>query len=430
MGLLAKMFKSWRGDIIFTFRFIASPFHKGRVRISYDPYGTAVQTTSDTGPTVFNQVVDLGSETEVDVRIPYQQALAWCYSYSTFSGLNTPYSTSSTPSVAYTDTFDNGILSVKVLTLLSAPVASSTINMQVFVRGAENMEFANPATIQYSDSPFAVQSAEYVEEKMGEERSMGENSGVIQLERSRVHFGESVRSVRQLLRRANFVDAIVPTANDTQRGYYLITQTRFPPAPGYDTGGWSSAKGLVATGSNFAINYTSMLPYHLISNCFIAQRGSMQWHYNWYGPEISLCAHRYTEQVTSVSRGYVAGVSTTSSQYDKFMLNGRGQTQAGTAVTNQKTNAGLSISCPNYTVFKFQTTSPSSFTAPAATSSGAYDGSLFDTVQLRLSVDGPTSDLGSGRLERYCGVGTDFNLHFFLNCPTLYSFNITTTVPN
>jgi hypothetical protein len=33
-------------------------------------------------------------------------------------------------------------------------------------------------------------------------------------------------------------------------------------------------------------------------------------------------------------------------------------------------------------------------------------------------------------LERYCGVGTDFNLHFFLNCPTLYSFNITTTVPN
>ena len=111
-------------------------------------------------------------------------------------------------------------------------------------------------------------------------------------------------------------------------------------------------------------------------------------------------------------------------------MNSRGQTQAGTALTNQWTNAGLSVSCPNYTVFKFQTTNPTTFTAPAATSSGAYDGSLYDAVQLRLSVDGPTANLNNGRLERYCGVGTDCNLHFLLNCPTLYALNITTTTPN
>ncbi len=431
IGLLSKMFKSWRGDIIFTFRFIASPFHKGRVRISYDPYGSTVQTTSDTGPTVFNQIVDLGAETEVDVRIPYQQALAWCYSYTNNSLLTVPYTTSSSPALAYTDTFDNGILSVKVLTLLSAPVASSTVNMQVFVRGADNIEFANPSTILYNNSPFAVQSEEYVEEHKGDERPMGQNSGEMLLERSRVHFGENVRSLRQLLRRANFVDAIVPNANSTDRGYYVITQTRFPPAPGYDPSGWSSAKGLIVPASNFAINYTSMLPYHLISNCFVAQRGSMQWHYNWFGPnEITISAQRYTEQVTAVSRSYVAATYSTISQYDKGMVNSRGQTQAGTALTNQWTNAGLSVSCPNYTVFKFQTTNPTSFTAPADTSSGAYDGSLYDTLQLRLSVDGPTANLNNGRLERYCGVGTDFNLHFFLNCPTLYSMNITSTTPN
>lgn len=431
MGTVAQLFKSWRGDIIFTFRFIASPFHKGRVRVSYDPYGTAVQTTADTGPTVFNKVVDLSAETEVDVRIPYQQALAWCYSYANVSSMGVPYSTSSTPTVTYTDTFDNGIISVKVLTLLTAPVASSTINMQVFVRAADNIEFGNPAVLSPTISPFVPQSEEYVEEKQGEEHSMGDNAGDILVERCRVHFGESVRSLRQLLRRTNFVDAIVPATNTTLRGYYAIGQTRFPPTPGYDPNGWSSAKGLVVPASNFPINFTALLPWHLISNCFIAQRGSFQWHYNWFGPnEVTISTQRFTNSFSSVGKNYIGAVPGTESADAAAMLTARGLTQAGTAVVNQLTNAGLSVSYPNYTAFKFQSTNPSMGTTVANTNSGAYDGSIFEAAQVRITADGPTFDLNKGRLERYCGVGTDYNLHFFLNCPTLYYYPMTSVVPN
>jgi hypothetical protein len=431
MGVLSQLFKSWRGDIIFTFRFIASPFHKGRVRVSYDPYGTSVQNTADTGPTVFNKIVDLSSETEVDVRVPYQQALAWCYSYVNVSALNVPYSTSSTPAVTYSDTFDNGIISVKVLTLLTAPVASSTINMQVFVRAADNMEFGNPTVLNSSVSPFVPQSEEYAEEKTGEEHSMGENSGEILVERCRVHFGESVRSLRQLLRRANFVDAIVPASNTTVRGYYAIGQTRFPPVPGYDPNGWSSAKGLLTPANNYPINFTALLPWHLISNCFVAQRGSMQWHYNWFGPdEVTIAAQRFTNTFTTVSKNYLGSAPGTESSDAAAMLVARGLTQAGTAVVNQLTNAGLSVSYPNYTAFKFQSTNPSMGTIVAGTSSGAYDGSIFEAAQIRITADGPTFDLNKGRLERYCGVGTDYNLHFFLNCPTLYFYFMPSVVPN
>lgn len=74
-GLVATLFRNWRGDIIYRFKFIATPFHKGRVRISYDPVASSVQTFSDTGPYVFNKIVDLGAETDVEFRIPYQQAL-------------------------------------------------------------------------------------------------------------------------------------------------------------------------------------------------------------------------------------------------------------------------------------------------------------------------------------------------------------------
>ncbi len=430
IGLASRMFSSWRGDIIFTFRFIASPFHKGRVRISYDPYGTAVQTTADTGPTVFNKVVDLGAETEVDVRIPYQQALAWCYTYDSAVSLVSPYSTSSSPTVPYSDTFDNGILSVKVLTLLSAPVATSTVNMQVFVRAADNFELANPRVLQPTESPFAIQSDEYAETKEGQQTSMGTNGGEILVERSRVHFGEVTRSFRQLLRRQNLVDVIVPPTNTTQRGYYRLFQTRFPPAPGFDPNGWDTAKGLITVATTYPISLTSLMPYTLLSNCFLAQKGSMHWHYNWLGPsEVSISAQRYNSQLNTISKGYSVSTPGTASQDSYAMFNGRGLTQAGTALTHQATNAGLSVSFPNYTAFKFQSTNPNMGTRTASTSSGAYDGGIFDAAIVTITADGTVSDLNKGRLERYCGVGTDFTLHFFLNCPTLMYLDFYNLVP-
>ena len=111
------------------------------------------------------------------------------------------------------------------------------------------------------------------------------------------------------------------------------------------------------------------------------------------------------------------------------MLIGRGPSQGGTALTHQLTNAGLSVSYPNYTVFKFQSTNPSMGSSTASTSSGAYDGGVYDTATVTITADGPVSDLNKGRLERYCGVGTDFTLHFFLNCPTLSTVQFYSMVP-
>ena len=430
MGLASRMFQAWRGDVIFTLRFIASPFHKGRVRVSYDPYGTAVQTTADTGPTVFNKVVDIGAETEVDIRIPYQQALAWCYTYGGVTDVTVPYSTSTSPTVTYNDTFDNGLISVKVLTLLSAPVASSTVNMQVFVRAADNFEFGNPKVITQTESPFAVQSDEYSENKEGEEHSMGDNAGVVLVERSRVHFGEVIRSFRQLLRRQNLIDAVVPASNTTDRGYWRVFQTRFPPTYGYDPNGWNTAKGLITPATTYPINIAAVTPWSLLSNCFVGQRGSMHWHYNWQGPvPVSMFAQRNTRQMTQISASYGAGSGATTSLLAYNMLSGRGLTQAGTSNTNQLTNAGLSVSYPNYTAFKFVSTNPSAGSSPSGTGSAAYDGSVFDTAIVGVSIDATQSNPNSGRLERYCGIGTDYNLHFFLNCPSMYSCDYYSLTP-
>lgn len=427
LGLCAQLFRSWRGDIIFTFRFIASPFHKGRVRISYDPYNATVQTTADTGPTTFNRIVDLGAETEVDVRIPYQQALAWCY--TDLLGQST-FTTSSSPALSYTDTFDNGVLSVKVLTLLTAPVASSTVYMQVFVRGAENIEFGNPTgTLQYL-SPFVAQSEEYSEKREGEDVGMGSTSSEIDVHRARLFFGENVRSLRTLLRRSNLIDVITPPTNTTNLGVYKIYHTRFPPYYGYDPGGMMSAKGVIVPASNFPFNFTAWTPWHFLANCFVGQRGSMHWHYNWEGPtDVTLRVSRRVNSTTVTQLGYYGATAGTQSANALTLSKASQYTSGGTAVTNQITTAGLSVSVPNYTVFKFQSTDPLSATSPP-NSGGRYDGSNYEFVSVEIDNNGAVDDLSRGRLERYASVGTDYSLYFFLNCPSLRSNNINSITAN
>ncbi len=419
LSMLSKLFRSWRGDLIYTFRFVASPFHKGRVRISYDPYGTSVQTTSDTGPVVFNQIVDLGKETEVDVRIPYQQALAWCYTYGNILGSN-KFSTSPTPALPYTDTYDNGILSVKVLTLLTAPVATSTIAMQVFVKAADNIEFGNPRTDAGIGSSFAMQADEYIETRVGHSVSMGENKAQIQDYRSRVYFGEAVGSVRQLLRRSVWLDSYVPTSDTTNFGVWTLQHTKWPLYYGYDPSGVFQAKGITATGTTFPANIIKNTAFQVVVNCFIGQRGSIHWHYNWDGPDVTMRATRLNS-APSPAVGY-SGYLKGSMSYNQWALT-RSQfgTGAGTALTNQKTQSGLSISVPNYTVFKFQSTDPRNSTAPTTTGS-RYDGSCYEGVALEINSDATVTNLNKGRLERYFAIGTDYTPLFFLNCPSQYIY--------
>lgn len=431
LALCAHLFRSWRGDIIFTFRFIATPFHKGRVRISYDPYGNAVQTTGDTGPTVFNKIVDLGAETEVDVRVPYQQALAWCYCYESIE--SNRFSTSTTPALTYVDTYDNGMISVKVLTELSAPVVTAPVHMQVFVRGAENIEFANPSKLQTFYSPFALQSEEYSEKREGESVTMGQGMMPIDVQRGRVNFGENIRSLRTLMRRMNLVDTWNLTgmpANTT--GQYEFTQTRFPPFYGYDPSGMALAKGKLTPANSYPANYCFTSPWHFISNCFLAQRGSMNWSYNAYRGNGSVVIRVARDTGTFNISGPVWVPIPKATNYSAAVRAGlisQDPTAAGASVSVVQTSGGANVAIPNYTAFKFQTTDPRNSTGPAGVSSYRYDGSVYEGMKVSIPYTTGETDINNWQLERYCGIGTDYTLNFFLNCPTLFSLPETDLVP-
>lgn len=430
MGLLSTMFRNWRGDIIFRFKFVSSPFHKGRVRISYDPYSADVQTVGDTGPYTFNKIVDLGAETDVEMRIPYQQALPWCYN-TTYPSSN-DWSVSTTPAVTYNDTFCNGILSMKVLTTLTAPVQTSDVAILVYVRGAENMQFANPTVGNYDLTPFSLQADEY-REGPATTFTMGEDSSPTTDKRLLVNFGESVQSLRTLLRRQNLLDTVyVPAPTASTVGTFRINQTRLPIYYGYDSSGWNQAKGTITPANNYAFNFCQTTPWHLISNCFLAQRGSFIWTYNPTKASMGIVSRvsRYNYTFPGMSSGYYVGTATSSNIAEANIWKNSTATNAGASLTHTHTTNGHSVVSPSFTPFKFLSTDPVRTSNPGAAGTSQYDGSVYDTLVVEYPSDATNANLGGAMIERYFGVGADYGLYFFLACPPLHYLVSSTVVPS
>nr|ULG00026.1 MAG: hypothetical protein 2 [Marnaviridae sp.] len=427
-SLVSNLFRNWRGDLIFRFKFIATPFHKGRVRISYDPQAAAVQTTGDTGPFVTNKIIDLGAETDVEFRIPYQQALPWCYTLATNQ---TIWSVSASPGLTMTDTFHNGLISMKVLTPLTGPTTTASVGIQVFVRGAENLEFANPVASGLDLTPFAIQSEEYYDVGSTMSDDMGATSEA-STHRALVNFGESVHSLRTLLRRQNLLDVIVvPAATANTVGVYRIEQTRFPAYYGFDPNGWNQAKGINVPATTFNFNFVNVTPWHLIANCFLSQRGSMNWVFNPSKASLGIVSRvtRYNLTFPGYNNGYVAGTNTSTNIMEcNYWRNSR-PTNAGSSLTHTHTTSGHAIVAPSYSPFKFQSTTPGLMTSPGSSSSATYDGSVYDTLAIEYPYDANNNSLTGVTIERYFGIGADYTLHFFMNCPTLNYMVASAIVP-
>jgi len=237
-----------------------------------------------------------------------------------------------------------------------------------------------------------------------------------------LNWGEGITSLRQLLRRQCLSQVRVPVA-DTTHVNYIWSQTmgRWPLVYGFDPTGLDTAKGLVVTGSNFQFNFCEFHPITYIMTAFVGTRGSIMWNFNFENTgaieTIRICRLPYSNSTptTNVVSAATNGTqSVNSSFYTSVMDGGNG----GCSLTNQLTQSGLAVSLPNYTNYKFQQTTPSN-----ASFLNTDDGSAYDGFRLQMSMNGllgPT--VAVTKIWQYCGIGTDFTVHFFLNVPTMFSY--------
>ncbi len=422
MGFVSRAFHEWRGDIIFRFKFLCSQYHRGRVKISWDPIGD-IANTAETTSTVYTKIVDLASCSDVSFRVPYTQTTAYKTTPST-TAVPLHGSSPLTSGQGYA----NGILTVRVLTQQTSPVSSADITLLMFVKGAENLEFANPDSIKNHFSPYMVQSQEVAyDEGKTEIYNLGVEKSTPDPSINHIYMGESIMSLRTLMRRSNFhayypFNRTYSATNTIVR--YLTSVRRLPALPGYDTNGPFTANELIGIGTH-AYNYVHWTYLSWFLQCFVGNRGSVNWQCNAHStfPMSSvhmerISGHHELPLATSRYMGSAVTTSTTLSGQAYFMQANVPPGLSGATMTGQRTQIAVSLSVPLYSRLKFVSNNINTRLVGETDEDTTHDGLTINSIVHPID-DG---DNTSGAIELWCSAGADFNPVFFLNCPVIYDY--------
>jgi hypothetical protein len=434
MHYVSRLFKYWRGDLIFRFKIIRSQFHRGRINIAWDTTASNLASGPVTGqPTVFNVVMDLEEDDEVELRVPYLQSKPFQKLWSNSSEF-VMWSNGATPTGGTADS--NGVLQVRVLSQLTAPEASSDVDLLVFVRGGDEMEFAVPVNPPELATHMVLQSKKtYI------------NMGADTKSDPQVYdemFGERIVSLRELLHRQSKVCThVIPNAVFAANGVMLwrVPFRRTPRPYGYTINGLEKADSIVGPAGTYkSFNYSQVHPITWVLACFIGYKGSTNNTFNALrlgasGDSLySSVSVSRTDDTTNVIPSYSTFVQSAGSQSQMMSaLNGGVGTSVGlpsgatgVALTHQATQAGLSVNLPYYANSKFfyRNLDYHNYQNLALPDGSADDLFLFLALRKVTTVADDSSIL-----EQYCGTGPDFQLIYFLNVPAYIRVGSTTPSP-
>jgi hypothetical protein len=437
MGNVSRLFSNWRGDLVFHFRLVKTPYHKGRLIVNYDPTGDIV-TTADNNNVVQTLIVDIAESSEFVIRVPYMAPQNFLKVRDT---LVTDYAINGGALTTYNDDFHNGRLTVRVLNNLTAPLDTATVTLQCFVYAAENYELSNPTPIEVG-GPMnfeTIQASETnVELSRNSIRTVELFPDIIYHTMGKSHptpehiydisMGERVASVRELLRRTEFLNTerVFDGTTGTSHNIYTFLHTKWPQAPGYTSTGIHGANQINGGATDVNYNYVQSTNFNLIASCFVGQRGSMIWHYNTHCVDTASVMN-VRRQYTNVFNGTAVltrsnlrqittnMIASSFSNTARTSISRRKQTSAGTALVNQRTQSGLSVLYPHYNKFRFVTTNPANAT---------YGSPIDDTVdeKFALEIVIPNKAGAFSAYDRYFSIGPDYNAFFFLNVPPRYVY--------
>lgn len=138
LSYVGMAFRYWRGDIIYTIRFVKTNFHGGRVRVWWQPGDSDFDTdlTNSSESNAYSAIVDLRTQSTCTITIPFAADAPWLRT------LHDHFDTSSSTGTlqAY-----NGYIYMQVVTPLVAPAnVSQEIDIMVERSGAPGFCFACP----------------------------------------------------------------------------------------------------------------------------------------------------------------------------------------------------------------------------------------------------------------------------------------------
>lgn len=429
-GALSRMFSYWTGTMEYHLQIVSSDYHRGRLRITYIPgisdgsYDPAEYNEN------YSQIVDISSTTDFAFSIGFVARQGFLK--TTMSDLNVAY--------AFDPLAHNGTIVVSVVNTLVAPLAGQGISLNVWTSAGKDLQFAAPRDLDPHLTYYAPQSREVQKESSGDDCC----EAVVYFplvpssprdEITLAHYGESIASLRTLLKR----DACwgqLPLDYDTalarEYGTTYCNFTRMPVYPGYAPAGTYS---IHQTTTAIAYNYTRLIPLTYVSKWFLGNRGGVRMkfatpHIEDFNRVVGKFRHtnRISRQDWDLNSDWAAGTVTNNgsiaSQEANFAKSSAeliklNDTFVGVTYVNDA-NQFLEVELPDYNPLIYHT--PGDHIGADEISTGGiwiedfkWDGGVSLTVN-----DGNTRPLV------YTSTGEDFNLLFFRGTRRIYT---QTTIP-
>jgi len=407
MSYVSEMFQFWRGDI--SFRFVANKtkYHAGRLMITWDPLQAS---PSGAAPTETHSAIwDFTQSEEFVFTVPYNQAEPWKEVPPTIPA-NGEYVKTDGTSFSGSPAA-NGQIVVTVLTKLTGPAATADIDVLLFVRGCPNLKFNDPVQLSTKKTYWRPQSS--VESVDTQQIDIETTVSALSL----ITMGEDHISLRPLLHRtAQYVSQQFQNDSTSMTKYVNANLPRFPLVPGFDPSGFH----ITSIPTNPRYNFIPHTAYSWIAPMFVGMRGSVNYHVNVSSPEMSdeialIRSHNVLSTSEFARQDDIPAASTDSAFNLHFLDNDIYSGMTGMALTNQKTQSGLSANIPMYSQFRMVPT------VPVGIGSSAYgtDNDAFK-VRIRLNPAGSGKNANLSYYTMYYSMGPDFNFFYFLNAPVIY----------
>jgi hypothetical protein len=137
-SFVGLLFDNWRGTIKYRIQICSSNFHKGRIKIVYDPY---YQATNEYN-TNYTYIVDVAENKDFTVEVGWGSPYPWLRTST--PGLDpVPFSGSAFGSPSSFSS--NGVLSIFVVNELTTPNSPAAVKINVMVSCGDDIEFGAPS---------------------------------------------------------------------------------------------------------------------------------------------------------------------------------------------------------------------------------------------------------------------------------------------
>lgn len=423
-AMASMPFKYWTGKMKFRFQIVSSAFHKGRIKVVYDPN---FLIAADEYNVNYLEVIDIADKKDFTIEVGNgQPTTLLTHTEPGLGSVTTMYGSTTLISKGP----GNGLIGVYVVNELTTPnsTVNNDIEVNVYVSMGDDFEVFVP-TDNFQNFVFKPQSGmelapdcENTQEPSAPQQSTSSEIGPGYTNHAlvnKVYTGEAISSFRALLKRYNLHQNLI-FSGGFGNSVHFGRRNMFPYLRGHVAGAVNQTK--FPTSAPEPYNYCNTVLLHWVTYAFSGWRGSIRW---------KLLLRGYREE----NRGpvtYIQRVAVGDSGYQKLVTAGAAFTSDSSAAINVVTRSGaypasdrplsgvegslyqtglinpnVEFEVPYYSLYRFSPGKAEDLTTTLDYNEG-FDYRIFGALGDDTCFDA------------HCATGEDFQTYFFTGLPPMY----------